>query len=380
MNAILCLLAPLLLVSSGLRAAPPQADDAAFLRDMSRLQLQPIRQAVQDIGERQMYDRFWRRITAKLSWYGEAERQAGLGAEQIARIAADGVRRGVYDSVVIGESHNSAQEQEAARVVISGILGSGARVGAFLEEAVNVAGGAPEGLFPAVGQLAAAQVPIRLMRNQFNPDPDVAAGLKVAGNDILITYSGTNHTSALVRDYSIDTLQDSDLGWGQDYPGRPVIEQSLRNRGRKPLVLAMIKESYVFDRILGAGLNEASNNVPLGLWKSNLASLQAAWQRAAAEFQAGAATRFIPVSGKPDFYVGITSESRRPLQVESLRRVAAMPDLARWLGNDKIKAVSACMFSSEPCPPGTPCCLGYEITVDKGGPDKFHSTVCAEDL
>ncbi|MFA6003984.1 MAG: hypothetical protein WC881_07940, partial [Elusimicrobiota bacterium] len=273
MHTVFCALALWMLPASGLRAAVPASSDADFFQDISQIRIQPVQQAAQDIADHQVFDKFLRQITDGFGWYGQAEQQPGLDSADLAGIAIQGLKQGAYDAVVFGESHNDFKEQAAAAHIISGILGSGVRVGAFLQEASDVADKRDQavGIFPATESLAQARVPILLMNNQYHPAPDVDRGLRAAGSKVLIAYSGTVHTSVRMRDYIIDTLHDPDLGWGQTWPGRPVIEQALQNRRRKPLIIAMADEEFVFSLLLGSVIKTASDNVALEQWRSNLA-------------------------------------------------------------------------------------------------------------
>jgi hypothetical protein len=335
-----------MLASSALRAAVLPSDDAAFAQDLSRLQVQPIQQTVQQIADHQTADRYSRLIAAQFSWYGEAEQKPGLDASQVAQAVLAGLKQGAYDAVEFGESHSNPLEQDAAQLIIKDILGGGVPVGAFLQEATQVQNsdgtqGQPVGIFAATEALSQAQVSLLLMKNQFDPGDDVDAGLKAAGAKMLITYSGSAHTSARMRDYIIDTLKDSDLGWGNIYPGRPVIEQTLRKRRKNPVIIAMQEESFVFGLILEANIKDASHNVTLDQWQANLAALQAAWDRTTATFQPATGIRFVQSGEQPNFYVGMAAGERRPLQLEAIEKVAQMPELKAWLGDKKVKGVSA---------------------------------------
>ncbi|MFA6004451.1 MAG: hypothetical protein WC881_10320, partial [Elusimicrobiota bacterium] len=115
-------------------------------------------------------------------------------------------------------------------------------------------------------------------------------------------------------------------------------------------------------------------------WRSNLAAAQSAWEQAVAAFRTADGMRFVSVPEQSNFYVGIAGAQRRPWPVESLRKVAGMPEFAQWLGAARIQAVNACMFAMTPCPPEAPCCFGYEVSVYKTASEPFRSSVCAKDL
>jgi hypothetical protein len=218
------------------------------------------------------------------------------------------------------------------------------------------------------------------MKNQFNPDKDVNAGLQTAGAKLLITYSGSAHTAVRMRDYIINTLKSADMGWGHTYPGRPVIEQTLQNRVKKPVIIAMADESYVFNRIITTQLKEASNNVSYEQWQTNLEALKTAWNMTMGSFQCSSSSiRFVQSDEQPGFYIGIADGERRPLGIEAIQKIAQMPEFLQWLGDKNIRSVDAGLFSTSPCPNDGTCCRGYSVSV-RNGEQEFNRSVCVTDL
>lgn len=369
-----------------LLAAPARAqDDASFARSLAEARAAaPTVQTADDIAARKARERFSRLIASKLSWYGRAELPPGIDAARLSHAVVQGLRAGDYDSVVLGESHSNPQEVEAAETLIGAILESGLPVGAFLQEAADVVAGdgkkgEPVGIFKNLRPLAAAKVPNLLMKSQFAPDPDVEAGLAAAGKRLLITYSGSAHTSERARDLLIKTLKIRDLGWGAVVPGRPVIEQSLKRKRRKPVIIAMMEEAQILGAVESAVLEEASDGAPLARWQADLAAAREALEQAVAPFAPGSEIRFVQVPEQPGFYIGIAPGDRRPHVLTAALKASRSPELARWLGSRKVKRVSV-WPTAVACAPEGATCAGHEVTVDSGGKDAFKTPVPLERL
>jgi hypothetical protein len=391
----------------------------SFFMTMAILLAAPAQQAVSQIRDRQAFEQFSRQIASMSSWYGESDQKPGVSAAQLSQAVISGLKQGTYDSVIFGETHGDAQEQGAAKLIIGDILQQ-KTVGAFLEEACDVEGNAMAsalesdgdgarkfykvnifgsgdpsaaaeggwsilktsswvGIFQPTEQLIGAKVPILLMKNQFNPESDIQAALKAAVSGVLITYSGSVHTSVRARDFVIETLKTSDMHWNDHVPGRPVIEQSLQRHQKKPVIIAMMEEAWILGRICDATLTSASDNVPLARLQANLEALQAAWQQAIAAFPAGNDIRFVQVPEQENFYIGITPAERRPLAVAAVLKVARMPEVAQWLGQQNIKSAYAGAFSMT-CPGDASACSGFQVSLDKGTSDTFTKDIWLKDL
>lgn len=376
MNAPSFLLACLL-------ALPARAqDDASFAASLSALGGLSTEQAAQDIARRRSRGRYLRLIGSKLSWYGRAGAQAGMGTGELSQEAVFSLRSGKADCLVLGESHGDPLERQAAHALLAAVLDAGVPVGAFLQEASTVMNadgrrGDPAGIFPLTKRLEEARVPLLLMANQFDPDKDIEAGLRAAAGKTLVTYSGSAHTSERMRDLIIETLKLPDMRWGRLVPGRPVIERSLRRRGRAPLVVAMAREAQILGAVEAAVLSEASKGASAGEWARELAEAEAAWTEALSAFPPSSGMRFMPVPEQEGFFIGMSPSERRPLALRAALETARLPEFAAWLGGARVKEVSA-LRSSWDCGEGAPC-SGIEVSVDKGGPERFRRRIALRD-
>lgn len=328
--------------------------------------------------------KYLREIAAKFDWYGKAELKPGLTDAQLAQAVVEGIKRGTCDTVVFGESHGNLHEQNSALLIMKRILDDGIPVGAFTQESTQQqkVGGTktPLGIFTDVSQLTQARVPVLFMQNHFNPDKDIKTALKAAGAKLLITYTGTAHTSVRMRDYILNTLKVTDMGWNNAYPGRPVIEQVLQRHDRKPVVIAMNEEESVFNQILSLQLKEASTNVSYEQLQTNLQALRAAWEQTVGAFQSPSGIRYVQAAEQPNFYVGIAAGERRPMGLEAVLKVAQLPEFRQWLGGKTVQSAYAGKYSASACSPGIACCLlGYSVSMQSNG-QTFDKNVCATDL
>ena len=321
-------------------------------------------------------DKIAKKINDQLGWYGELDRETGISAAQMSKIAVDGLKNGTYDAVIMGESHGNPIEQSAAHLILGSILSSGVHVGAFMAEATTVQNGAPISLL-STEQFTKAKVPTALFDNQFNPEADIERGLKMAGSRIFITYTGSSHTSIAMRNYSQESLKESDLGWNKIYPGRPTVEQSILKHHKLPIIIAMREESSVLDWIEYSAIAQTSKNTTLAAFKENLAALKIAWDQSVSQFAPRTTIGFIPSPEQSNLYLGITPTDRRPLEIEALIKAANTPELSQWLGNKKILSAESNLVSN--CSPKSSfCCQAAQIYIYSGKNERLPA--CVSDL
>ncbi len=369
---------PALLLSC-LLALPARAQgDAAFELSLQTLPAGvSAAQAAGDIARRRSRGRYLKLIGSRLSWYGRAAAQPGWGVSELSRAVVSSLKSGEADCLVLGESHSDLLERQTAQTLLAALLDAGIPLGAFLQEASTVMDsegrrGEPEGIFALTGRLEGERVPLILMANQFNPDRDVEKGLKASEGKVLVTYSGSAHTSGLMRDLIIETLKLPDMSWGRLVPGRPVIERSLRRRGKKPVIVAMAREAQVFGAIESAVLAETAEGASLEAWREELAAAESAWNEVFAAFPPASAVRFAPVPEQEGFFIGMSPADRRPLGLGAALKVAGSEEFAGWLGGGRVEAVSVYPVSW-PCAEGA--CRGFEVSVGKGGSERFRRRV-----
>ncbi|MDE1976395.1 MAG: hypothetical protein KGI84_03945 [Elusimicrobia bacterium] len=355
-------------LAAALLAAAPvcaqNAGDSGFIQGLSAVSVSPgFVLAAKKIRVNALAGEYARDIAALLGWYGQADARPGLDPAAMSAVVVKGLKSGAYDGVIFGESHGNAREQAAARLIIGNILASGVKVGAFLSEATQVQGGKPVGLF-APTQFAKAGVPTGLFVNQFNPEPDVARGLKMAGPGLLVTYTGSAHTSRKMRDFVYKTLKESDLHWEKYFPGRPTVEESFLRHGKRPIIVAMLEESTVLDWIEYLELRDATKDKSLEQFRENLIALDRAWKRQTGRFAPRQTIGFIQAPGQPNLYLGIAPTDRRPLELEALEKAASESAFDRWLGAGKVASAESEAQSS--CSALGACNTQYQVYVYSG--------------
>jgi len=350
-------------------AAPVSAQnsassDSGFIQGLSAVSVSPgVTQAARRIKINVKAEAYAADLRKLLGWYGQADEQSGLDPAAMSRVAVQGLTKGTYDGVIFGESHGNKTEQAAARLIIGNILASGVKVGDFMSEATQVQGGKPEGLYSAA-QFAQAGIPAGLFANQFNPEPDVARGLKAAGAGLLITYTGAAHTCPMMRDLIYQTFKESDLHWEKYFPGRPTVAQSFARHHKRPIIMAMVEESDPLDWIQYLLREDAFKDVGLAEFRENLQALEKGWNEVAGSFAARQGEGFIQAPGQSNLYLGIAPTDRRPLALEALDRATADPAFAAWLGSQKIQNLS--LGPQTTCDAAGACRTIYQIYVYSG--------------
>ncbi|HVC09588.1 MAG TPA: hypothetical protein VNH15_06590 [Elusimicrobiota bacterium] len=356
--------ASLLIAAAPALAQNSASGDGDFVQGLSAVSVSPgVAQAARRMKVNVKAEAYAADLRKLLGWYGRADAETGLDPAAMSRVVVQGLKKGTYDGVIFGESHGNKTEQAAAHLIIGNILASGVRVGDFMSEATDVQGGKPVGLYSAA-QFARAGVPAGLFVNQFNPEPDVARGLKAAGAGLLITYTGSAHTCPKMRDLIYQTFNESDLHWEKYFPGRPTVAQSFARHHKRPIIMAMVEESDPLDWIEYLLLQDAFKGVGLAEFHDNLQALEKGWSDVTGSFAARQGEGFIQAPGQPNLYLGIAPTDRRPLALEALDRATADPAFAAWLGDQKIQNLS--LEPQTRCDAAGACRTSYQIYVYSG--------------
>jgi hypothetical protein len=278
--------------------------------------------------------------------YDAAMAAPGLDPAAMARTAADGIGAGRFDALILGESHGDASEQGAAGLILRAVAASPRPFGAVIFENTDVINNATgvhstQYIFPDTAWLKPAGIEALGYKNHFTPEADLREALKAAGARPLASYTGSAHSAKRVKDYIMYTLGEhlGPYGRGLDMT---TVEDVLRGRGRKPLIVSMITESFLVQHIqplmIKAAL-DSEDRLP-GL----LAELDAAAKAWDARFQAyppAAALRFVASAEQSGLFLGMTPVDRRPAQLNALLETLRAPELAVWLGSRKLKSLEA---------------------------------------
>lgn len=312
-----------------------------------------------------------RRLSDYLGWYGEMELRPAMDTSAMSRIVVSGLTSGEFTGLILGESHGVDDEDRAGRAIVGGALDAGVPVGAFLRE---------ENLFPQTGPLDARKVPVLTYRNQFKPEADVQAGLAAAGKKLLISYTGCAHTSGALKDYFLYTLEEGKTWhYERGTHDMPTVEQSFLGHGKKPLIVAMSAEDYVLSRIQYLFLQSlVGDGAELPRLRADLDALVSAWNAQMAAYPARREIAFVRSAEQPNLYAGLTPTDRRAYDVEAVRRVLALPELAAWLGGAPIKSVESLRGGSF-TPPDTRE-THYDVIVHKSSGEEFRRTIPETEL
>ena len=349
-------------------SAQSAASDAAFLNALRAghegLALKAFTRGLADRGIAQ-------RLSNYLDWYDLMERQPAADAAAMSRIVVDGLRSGAYTGLILGESHGVDDEDRAGRKLMSDVLDAGIPVGAFLRE---------ENLFPRTEPLDARRVRVLTYRNQFNPEADVQAGFKAAGKKILISYTGCAHTAVAIKDFFLYTLEEGKT-WHYERGKRdmPTVEESFRGHHKKPLIVAMSAEDSVLSKIQSLFLKSlVGEGTDLPRLREDLVALVPIWNAQMAAYPARREIAFVRSPVQSDLYAGLTPTERRAFAVEAVSRILALPELAAWLGTDRIKGVESLRGGSF-TPPNTRE-THYEVVVHKFSGEEFKRTIPEPEL
>ena len=356
----------------GAQANGSNLSDQSFTQSLSQIQTpQPPIHADTLIQEKKIILQLSKEIADRLGWYGQLDQKPGISAQSMSRIVVQGLKKGTYDAVIMGESHDNPIEQSAAHLIIGNILASGVHIGAFMSEATTVENGAPVGLF-SPEPFINAHVSTGLFVNQFNPEADIERGLKMAGSGILITYTGSVHTSIAMRNYSQESLKEPDLGWNKIFPGRPTVEQSILRHQKHPIIIAMRDESSVLNWIEYSAIAQTSKNTNRTAFKENLAALKRAWDEEMSHLASRSTIGFIRSPNQPNLYLGITPSDRRPLEIEALIKTIHLPEFSQWIGNNKIISTEANLICNCSLTQSS-CCARSQVFIYSGKKTRKNS-------
>ena len=317
------------------RAALPEAEFRAAV------EAAPARLGLEDVAARLLGARQADALGRWLGWYGALEARPALSTAELAARLRDELASGRADALVLGESHGVPEEEAAAPVLVASALGCGRRVGAFWRE---------ENLYPDVSALTAAGVPVATYANQFKPDADVKRALKAARGGIVVSYTGSAHTSVPLKDYFMFALETAAPWHMKDMR---TVAQALSDRGRKPVVAAMVCEDFVWGQIQYLFLQALSRPKPrrealiaglravIGAWRTRVEALPA---------------RPGPVSFSQDpssgVWLGITPADRKPYRLLGALKALSSPQAAAWAADAPLTLVES-LPSSEGAPDGS---------------------------
>jgi hypothetical protein len=345
------------------------ASESSFLQSLEagRLAL-PIKAFARDVEDR----RIAQQLSAYLDWYDLMERQPAIDVPAMTATIAAGLRSGAYTSLILGESHGVDAEERASQQLVGGALDSGVPVGAFLRE---------ENLYPNTQALEARHIPVLTYKNQFKPEDDVKAGLKAAGKGLLISYSGCAHTADRIKDFFLYTLEEGKTWhYEKGKHDMPTIEQSFLSHRKKPLIVAMSAEETILSKVQSLFLKGlVGNGTDLDHLKGDFDALLSAWGQQMTAY----ALRTEPIifarsPEQPNLYAGLTPSDRRAFEIEAARKILGLPELAAWLGADKIKSVESLKAGSF-TPPSTRE-WHYDVIVHSASKGDFKRTIPEEEL
>lgn len=288
-----------------------------------------------------------RRIQDRLGPFDAVLRQEGDGLGAMASSLIAGIASGRYDSLILGESHGEKAEQDAAKTFLRGLASSPAKVAAVIFEETQTSDGSVQYIFQDTAWLTQAGIAVLGYKDHFNPEQDVKAALKTAGKDVLISYTGSAHSARRVKDYVLYTIDDRLGPYGRGGRDMVTIEDVFRKHHRRPLIVSMVSESFILDRIQGLLLDEIGGSQKgLEAVRSALDAAADAWKEQFASYPAVEGIRFRRFPGQDDLYAGLTAGERRPLQLSAVAEVLRSQDFEQWLGSGKIKSLNAGQESS----------------------------------
>ena len=297
-----------------------------------------------------------------LGIFHQLELQPAMDLAALSGEVVRGLNSGVYNGVIMGESHDTQPEINAGIVLVKDILAAHG-IGAFSRES---------NLFPAAEFLEEPGVPVLTFKNQFKPDPDVQAGFRAARKKPLVTYTGYAHTATRLKNYVFYTLLWG-KPWGYVSGGRdmPTIEESFLAARKKPVIVAMVAEERVLRRIgelfLGKFIGEGGASGPEYL--ENLRALRGIWGNKIMRYPVHAEDiYFVRSPEQANLFVGITPGDRRPVIVDAVIQALTLPEFSAWLGPDKIKSVESLRGSDETG-------VSYRVVVRKFSGEIFERTV-----
>jgi len=270
----------------------------------------------------------------------------------VARDVVSGLKGGRYDALVMGETHTNPNELAAGVALVKDVKAAGIPIGMLLRES---------NLFPDTSFLAPETL-VRTFANQFEPDAPIAKVIPMLNGGILITYTGHSHTSRTIRDNALAIKSF----FGSYGPGKKLmttIQDSLEKNGRKPVIVAMITEDSILDRISFMTLAEVTKNVTLPQAARQLDYLIRIWESKLPQRMKTGQLYFVRDPRHPEFYAGITSGQRMPLKLLAVKKTLVLPELAQWAGNTVLRGVECLPQMDET---GT----YFRVVVHKTGSDE----------
>jgi len=305
-------------------------------------------------------------IAAQLDeWLGLFDglvRQPSLDLAAVSQEVLGGLGSGAYNGVILGESHGIPAEIASGISLTKDILAARG-IGAFSRERET---------FPTIDFLEAAGVPVLTFKNQFKPEPDVQAGLKAAGKKLLVTYTGHAHTAVRLKNYFLYTLlEGKPFGYGPGGKDMVTVEDSFLKEGKKPVIVAMLTEARVLNRVQQLFLRKF---IPEGgttgeEYLVNLRVLRTAWESKVLAYPAHAEDiYFVRAPEQANLMVGLTPGERKPLTLDAVIQVLSMPEFGAWAGSDKLKIVESLWGSDENG-------VSYRVVAHKFSGEKFEHVV-----
>jgi len=285
------------------------------------------------------------RLRKWLGPFDAAMSDAGLDPAAMAAATAAELGAGRYDALILGESHSVAAEQRAAGLILRAAA-SARPVGAIIFEntdIVNHSTGArsTKFIFPDTDWLAPAGIAAFGYKDHFNPEADLRAGLKAAGAGVFVSYTGSAHSCDRVKDHILHTLKVYFGPYGRTLD-LTTVEDVLRAKGRKPLIVAMVTEDYFVSRLQTLAIADVLDSQDrLEGVLTELDAAAKAWETRFQSYPSRADIRFVKTAQQSALFLGMTPGDRRPAQLSALLETLRSPELAAWLGGRKIKGLEA---------------------------------------
>lgn len=283
---------------------------------------------------------------------GGAEIEAGALIDEL----SNGLSRGRWRSLILGETHSVREEKAFAARLMSALLDRRLVPAVFLRERHT---------YDDTSLLAAHGVPVLDYRNQFQPAPEVDAALK-RYRGLLVTYAGHAHASERVKDYVQNVLEAGrPFGYGPGLKDMPTIEDALAERGKRPAIVAMVSEEGMLSRIQYLFLKQASAPAPDGpTLRAGLREVLDAWAaRMAALPDPGRGLRFLRHPSQGELFLGLTRGDRRARALEAAFEVLGLPDVQSWLGSEPVSNLESLRRSSGGAHGGV--VVSYEVIVHR---------------
>lgn len=324
----------LLLPPASLRAAPiPEAAFAAALDAGS---------IGRDADAAKRRARWDGRLRKRLGLFDAALAAPGLDAATMAREAAADLAAGRHDALILGESHGEPSEQRAAGLILRAVAASPRPVGAILFELTQTSDASTQYIFPDTAWLEPAGIAVLGYKSHFFPDADLGEGFNAADGRLLVSYTGSAHSSKRVKDYIFYTLGVGFAPFGRGGRDMTTVEDALRARRREPLTIAMVTEAYFLGRIQGLIVKDLLDSEDrLDGVLAELDAAARAWNVRLMAYPPAAELRFVQSAEQDDLYLGLTPGDRRPSQLDAILETLRAPDFAAWLGDRKIKGLEA---------------------------------------